>query len=385
MDDYSRHVRFFNFMKPICTLYVKRKFNYKYESLNHIDGPFLLLSNHNTDYDPLMLGAASDRHMYFVATEKITRMGFLSKIVMYYLSPIIHYKGRIGISTVRDILKNLKNGVSIALFPEGNRSFNGVTCDFIPTIGKLAKRSGASLVTYRLHGGYLSSPRWGKGTRRGRIRGEIAHIYSPDELKNMTEDEINSAIKTDLYVDAYADQALAPIEYAGKKIALGIESTLFRCPECGGISTMKSAENTVACPCGCTLTYDHYGYLTDTHGKKFTVTDLDTLQRKAIEELSSTASDQLLFSDSVTLQHIGAAHEVTSEENITLCAYADRLEAGSLVLPFHEISGMAINQRNLLIVHYGEDGHIEMTADLSFSALKYLYLFKATGNPNEEI
>ena len=80
MDEYKRHTRIFSLCRVILRLYVKGKFNYRGEEISGIDGPFLLLANHNTDFDPLFLGASSRQHMYFVATEKITRMGFWSRL-----------------------------------------------------------------------------------------------------------------------------------------------------------------------------------------------------------------------------------------------------------------------------------------------------------------
>ncbi|MBQ1523506.1 MAG: hypothetical protein IIZ55_00040, partial [Firmicutes bacterium] len=90
------------------------------------------------------------------------------------------------------------------------------------------------------------------------------------------------------------------------------------------------------------------------------------------------ASARLLFSDKVTLRIVGEDHQTASEEPVELKAFADRFEAGSLVIPFGDVTGLAINQRNLLLIHgEGVKGHAEFFADRSFSALKYLYLFRA--------
>ena len=65
------------------------------------------------------------------------------------------------------VMRRLRKGGSVAIFAEGNRSFNGLTGDILPATGKLARSSGASLVTFRFSGGYLSSPRWcGSRVRR---------------------------------------------------------------------------------------------------------------------------------------------------------------------------------------------------------------------------
>ena len=66
--------------------------------------------------------------------------------------------------------------MNVCVFPEGNRTWDGVTAKFLPSIGKLARSSGASLVTYKLTGGYFASPLGGQlhppreDARRGRAR-----------------------------------------------------------------------------------------------------------------------------------------------------------------------------------------------------------------------
>lgn len=381
MDDILRHRRVFSVFRWICAPFMRWKFNYEYECLPEINGPYLLLSNHNTDYDPIALGLAARHQLYFVATEKITRMGVLSWFVMRYFRPIIHYKGKTGIKTVKEMLSTLKSGTSVALFPEGNRSFNGQTCEFLDSTGKVAKRSGAAMVTYRLHGGYFSSPRWGKGTRKGTLRGEIVRIYSPDELAAMTAEEINEAIRRDLYVDAYEDQAKHPVRFRGKARAVGLESMLFLCPNCGTIGTLHSAENEITCSCGYRAEYSEFGYLEEAGGEHRTITSLDFAQRERIRTLAREPATECLFSDMVTVQHINKEHAVVRTEMVRLAAYSDRLKVGEFVLPFAELDGLAIHSRNLLIVHYDEGtGHMEMLGDISFNALKYYYLYQASGN-----
>lgn len=384
MDRYLLHRIIFRICHFFAVPFLRLKFRYSYDPLPDIKGPYLLLANHNTDFDPLFIGAACPTQMYFVATEKILRMGFLSSLVMALFQPIIHYKGKTGISSVKEILHKLKEGKNVALFPEGNRSFNGLTGEFVPATGKMAKRSGAALITYRLHGGYFTSPRWSAGLRRGRMRGEVAHVYTPEVLKDMTEKEINEAIRNDLQMDAYEEQKRDPIPYEGSDLALGLESTLFACPKCGKISSLHSSGNTLSCTlCDFSAEYDVYGYLKDSEGREYTITDLDARQKKLIKELAALPPEEILFHDSITVETIGSSHEVVSKEIMEIRAYSDRLEIGDRSLPFEAISGMAINQRNLLIIHCADESHLELSGEISFSALKYLYLYQSTGKTNE--
>jgi len=349
--------------------------NYRYEPIPKIDEPFLLLSNHNTDLDCIMIALASNRFLRFVATENVTRMGFVGFLVRRYFDPILHFKGKQGYKTVKSIMANLKGGMSVALFPEGNRSFNGQTCPIPPATSKMAKSCGGALVTFRISGGYFASPRWGKGLRKGKVTGKTVGIYPSSLLKTMTDDEIREVIERDLFVDAYEDRETEGVAYKGKTPALGLESTLFMCPVCRSVGTLSSHDRGLSCGCGFAAEYDDFGYLCEAGGEKHRITELDASQRQEMGRLAAAAPDRRLFGDSILCKTIDQEHMVVDSCETELSAYSDRLEFSGRVVTFDDVEGIAINQRNLLILQIkGEPVHYEFFGPISFNALKYLYL-----------
>lgn len=380
--EYRRHVRAFAFLRWFCMPFIKWRFNLSCEDISDIEGPYLLLSNHNTNFDPAFIGQAIKGQAYFVATENITRMGLAGRFLVYFFRPIIHYKGRAGINTVKEILRELKSGHRVCMFPEGNRSFNGLTNPIVAATGKLAKKSGAALVTYRLDGGYFSSPRWSCSLRRGKITGKKVHVYTPEMLKLMSENEINEAIRKDLYVDAYAEQEREPVRYRGRKLADGIESAVFMCPRCHGIGTMHGQRNNIRCSCGFDAVYDEFGYLQEDSGKKYSVTEIDGEQQKLIESLLLRDADEELFSDFVTAEEIdNANHAVISSSEVKMSAFSGRFMIGEENVPFCEITGLSIHTRNTLIMYcMNGEKHLDIKGPASFSALKYLYLYQKSLN-----
>jgi len=378
MSEIRRHKMIFKILMPIILGFMKLKFNYSCDDLSKEEGPFLLLANHNLELDPLVVGAATKKQLYFVASEHITRKGFASKLLMWAFKPIIHKKGKQGVYTVKEMLKTLKAGHSVCIFPEGNRSFNGLTGEMMPAIGKVARRSGAKLITLRVEGGYLTQPRWSTTLRKGKMHGRVVHIYSVEELNTMTDAQVNEAICTDLFEDAYETQKKQRIPFKGKNLALGLETTIFTCPKCGKIGTLHSEDNRFWCDCGFHAIYDVYGMLTDEEGKQYTVTELDTMQRESLAaQAKDWPTEKPIFSDRVKLLSIGNNHELLKTEEGPLTAYADRIECCGRSIAYADMAGMAIYSRNSMIIHVtGEDGHLEIKGSDSFSALKYLYLYQ---------
>ncbi len=370
-----RHLRVFAVVSVLMRPVMRRLLRFRGEPIPDPGGPVFVLSNHNTDLDCILVGMSARRQIYFVATETLARMGLPGRLVMRWFDPILHRKGVRGTATVRAILERIRDGYSVALFPEGNRSFDGRTCPIPPATAKLARMCGATLITYRLTGGYLSSPRWGRGIRRGQMAGKVMGVYAPETLKAMSAAEVQSAIERDLWTDAYAEQEAAPVRFRGRARAEHLESMLFRCPKCGNFGTLHSRKHRLFCDCGYEMTFTEYGMLEAADGTQYTVTQLDLAQRKA---LAGLPDDGRLFSDEVRLQTVGSDHAVICEQSVTLQAFHDRLELTE-PMPMETIAAMSIVQRNRLLIYpAGSDAHYELTGAPGFNALKYLYLFRQT-------
>ena len=371
--DQRRHVRAFAFFSALLRPAMRLLLRFRGERIPDPGGPVFVLCNHNTDLDCILVGLSARRQIYFVATETIVRMGLLGKLVERYFDPILHRKGVQGAATVRAILERIRAGFSVALFPEGNRSFNGQTCPIPPATGKLARMCGATLITYRLTGGYLTSPRWGRGIRRGKLSGTVVGVYPPETLKAMSAAEVQAIIERDLWTDAYEEQKHAPVRFRGRARAEFLESMLFRCPRCSRFGTLRSSKHRLSCGCGFDAAFTETGFLESADGAKFTLTELDGAQREA---LAALPDDGCIFSDEVTLRRIGKDHAVISETAVTLKAFRDRFEAGE---PLDQIEAMSIVQRNRLLIYpAGNNGHLEITGVPAFNALKYFYLFRLT-------
>jgi len=256
-----RHKWVIRIAKPIFRLYMKLAFNYHFEPIKDVEGPMIVVANHNCDLDPVMVGLACP-HMYFVASEHIFRKPAIAWLLEKFLAPIARRKGSVDASTVMEIRSRLKAGHSIAIFPEGNRSLDGRSVLIPPTTGKLIKAFGATLVTYHLEGGFFTTPRWGFGIRKGRMTGRQVGVYTREELKKMKPEEILELVRKDLYEDPYITQQKEKIRFRSKAPARGLETALYLCPHCKSIGTLHSTKREIVCTCGYRAEFDEYGYFT---------------------------------------------------------------------------------------------------------------------------
>ena len=365
--------RFGKLMRPVLRLV----FRYKGEMIPELEGPVLLLYNHTTDIDFAFLAASSGTKGYFVITSTVERKGRIGKWASKKFHFILHDKGGPGIATARTMLERMKWGYGIVLAPEGNRTFSGETCPIPLSTGRLARISGATLVTYRISGGYLSTPRWGRGIRRGRMQGRVMGIYSPETLKAMSAGEIWSQIEKDLKADAFEEQKAAPLRFRKRNRAEYLETLIYLCPHCRSFDTMLSKGDTLSCGCGYFMRYSEYGYLKDRSGRKCTVSVLDKGQKKMLKVISDRAdSSSVLFSDRLIQQTIDDSGQLTEERKVTMSAYKDMLKINDSMMPWEEIQAVSIVQRNMLILHIkGQKEHFEYKGSPRFNAVKYMDLF----------
>ena len=126
---YQRQRRTYRTLYKPAKLLMEGLLNYSYTLGPKIEGPCLILSNHVTDFDPILVGLSFPEHMYYVAGENVMRMGFLSKLVTRYASVIQRVKGTTDAEAALQILRTLRKGRNVCMFAEGNRSFNGLSAE----------------------------------------------------------------------------------------------------------------------------------------------------------------------------------------------------------------------------------------------------------------
>ena len=339
MEHLRRYQFLWRLLYPFVRPWMQRKFHLDSEVCTEA-GPFLVLCNHNTDWDPLLLAIAFPNYMSFVASEHIFRWGFAGRLIVWLMAPIARLKGKTAGDTAMTMLRRLRKGVSVAMFAEGNRSFNGLTNPILPATGKLARSSGVKLITYRLDGGYFTTPRWGKGLRRGKMTGRIVHVYTPEQLKAMSADAVNAAIRRDLFVDAYAVQREQMIPFRGKRLAEHLETVLCRCTKCRKLGTLKSRDDVLSCPCGFSVRYNEYGFFEGDDAPFDNVTDWDAAQTAELCALADAAGDGPIFTDDrMDLREI-----FLDTHSGRMALYADRLECCGQVFPLADLGGFSLVQ-----------------------------------------
>lgn len=383
MDEHTRHEKVWALLQGLTGRYFRRRFALT-SDVCRVEGPCIVIPNHVTNWDPFLVAMSfPDTFLYYVASEHIFRLGALSGLIGWLLGPIARKKGDSGADSVREILRHTKQGHSVCLFAEGDCTWDGRTGPVFPATGKLVRASGATLITYRLEGGYLTSPRWGKGVRRGAMHGHAVGIYPSQQLRKMKGEEITALIQRDITEDAWARQTSDGVPYRGKAPAERLETALFLCPRCRRIGTLKSQGAALRCTaCGLEEAYLPDGSFRP--GDPFpTVAAWDRWQHGELAALRFEHGDEL-FSDPVSsFRRVLSGHRAEWLTGGRLTQYPDRLVCGELTFPLAEIGNMAMVKRHILLFTHGRD-YYELRCREGGNLRKYLALWKQA-NENREV
>ncbi len=382
MNNYRRHKRIWHVARVLAKPWLKMKLGYTCDvAPKDLKGPYIVLSNHNSNFDSVMIGCSFPQQMYFIASEQVYRAGFKSKLLKRYFEPISKIKGASDVLAVAKALRKVRSGYNLCLFPEGNRSFNGKTWPILEATGKLVKVSGGGLVTYRLEGEYLSTPRWTtSGVKKGKIHGHIVHYYTAEQLKAMSVAEVTAIIQQDLTENAFESQEKKMIRYKGKNRAEGMECALCVCPRCHHIDVIKTKGNSVFCTeCGHLTDYSEYGFFDE--GFEFkNITKWDEWQEEFYETYINSfegADEPMFVSHNCTLSTIGDDHSCipvgeSKDGDVTdFKFFKDRIEFSNLTIKLADITACSVFGHDVFCFSDKDGIHYELRSVDLMNSRKY--------------
>jgi 1-acyl-sn-glycerol-3-phosphate acyltransferase len=142
------------------------------------DEACLVVGNHASYLDPTTIGWAIPREIYYLGRRDLFKPPVLSWLLpMCNVLPI----DRDGndISGLRGIIKMLRSGHSVLVFPEGTRSPDGSLQPAEPGAGLLAVKGGVRVLPTRIFGSHEAWPRGGSGYRAAPMRVVVGQPYWP--------------------------------------------------------------------------------------------------------------------------------------------------------------------------------------------------------------
>lgn len=338
---------------------------------------YLIVSNHQTGFDQFFVGMCFPSHIYYVATEDIFSLGFASELIKYLVAPIPIKKSMADVRAVMNCMKVAKEGGSIWVAPEGNRTFSGKTETISPAIASLAKTLKLPVAILRIEGGYGVHPRWADKVRKGKIKVYVSEVIEPEEVKALSKDELFKRIADGIMVD----ETKIEEHYTGKHLAEYLDRVFYVCPDCG-LSSFLSDGDYVSCrDCGRAVRYLPNKRLSNSpfHNAK----EWYEYQENFIHNLDlNSFGNTCIYTDVVKLSEVilyKRKKPISNHASISL--FKDRFEIiarrKKYVIPFDEITAVSVLGKNKMNIYFGEKGETlwQIKGDKHFNPIKYMNIY----------
>ena len=225
---------------------------WKVEKINMegLKPPYMMLSNHMyfVDFKLAAMGTGMHRINNVVSIDGYYRRPWLMELI----GAICTRKFTMDLHLVKSIRKVLSRGDVLSMYPEARYTPCG-TLNYLPeSLGKLVKMNKVPVVAVVHHGNYLHSPFWNfRKKRKVPLHTTMTQILTPEQIKAMSVEEINAALKEALWYDEYQYQKDNGILITEPFRAEGLHKVLYQCPACGAEHRMASKGTEIFCQaCG---------------------------------------------------------------------------------------------------------------------------------------
>lgn len=121
------------------------------------DGPVILAANHASYLDPPLVGTACKRRLTYLAKQELFFFPFSAFLRYFGAVPVARGIG--DASALRTVIRVLREGGAVLLFPEGTRTPDGGLQSVKAGLGLIAEQTGAAIVPTAIQGTYRALPR----------------------------------------------------------------------------------------------------------------------------------------------------------------------------------------------------------------------------------
>lgn len=161
-------------------------------------GGAMLLSTHQSVMDPVLVGLCCNRFINYLARHTLFKNPLFSLLIRV-LDAIEIDRERGGLAGLKEMLKRLKRGESVLLFPEGTRTSNGQIGEIKPGFIPIARRSGVPLVPIAVVGAYECMPKGAKWLVPHPIAVVFGKPILANEYEELSDEELLDRVSVSLH------------------------------------------------------------------------------------------------------------------------------------------------------------------------------------------
>ena len=157
------------------------------------EGGALVCSNHQSYFDPVIIGSSCSRRMNYLARESLFRFFLFGWLIRWYDAIPIQREG-MGIGGLKETMRRLKRGEMVLIFPEGTRTSDGQLQELKPGFCTVARRSRAAIVPLALDGAYQAWPKEAAWPRLSAVHISVGLPITAEEIGQLSDEELEAEL-----------------------------------------------------------------------------------------------------------------------------------------------------------------------------------------------
>jgi 1-acyl-sn-glycerol-3-phosphate acyltransferase len=160
-------------------------------------GGALVLSNHQSFLDPMLVGCPGPRFFHFMARHTLFRNGLIGWILRWVNAFPVE-RGRADRAAIRTAIERLKAGHGVVMFPEGTRSPDGELQAMKGGFRLLVRKAHVPVLPVVVDGAFKAWPRSQKLPRPSPVSVIYGQCIPPEEFDNLSDDEAAERIQREM-------------------------------------------------------------------------------------------------------------------------------------------------------------------------------------------
>ena len=152
-------------------------------------GGGLICANHQSYFDPVLIGAAIDRRLNFVARDTLFLNPLLGGLISFLDAIPIDREGG-GLAGLRETLRRLKRDELVLIFPEGTRTRNGDLLPLKAGFCAVARRGKQPLIPVGFDGAFQAWPRDSPFPRLSAMAVVIGEPILPPQIATLDDSQL---------------------------------------------------------------------------------------------------------------------------------------------------------------------------------------------------
>jgi 1-acyl-sn-glycerol-3-phosphate acyltransferase len=153
-------------------------------------GGVLLVSNHQSFLDPVLLGVRLNRPLSYMAKSELFKIAPFAWFIRS-LGAFPVKQNSADIRALREAIERAQEGRALSIFPEGSRTADGQLLPIEPGIALVIRKAKVRVVPAVIDGSFDAWPQHRKMFRPARIRVLYGH---PLDLSNMSREQVMETI-----------------------------------------------------------------------------------------------------------------------------------------------------------------------------------------------